>query len=440
MPPLLPRFLLTALCAGLFGLGCFVFAAEDKGSKTSKTGTSQYDVPEGTPDELLDFIKKQQESESSGSSRKARMAHLENVCQAIVTAAERIRGAEADDETLTAALKAEFEALSILKRLGDDDASKKLDTLTEKLKNDKRPAVAKLLKVQALRQEMEKLDTSDSEAVESFVSDFNKYISSATSDLDLAAIGQGVMKLLYGGDQQAATTDVGQALVRKLATSDVDDVVEVSAGLARLTGRLLENQGEEKAAAKLYRDVAKRLATSDKDSLREFSEELEGSAKKLELVGQPMPISGKLLDGGTFDISQFKGKVVLVDFWATWCGPCIAELPNVKDVYAKYHGRGFEVVGISLDSDVDDLTKFIKDEHIPWPILFEGGEDASGWEHPLAKKYGVSAIPMAVLIDRQGKVVTLSAQGERLAELVDELLGSKPASGADAEPVKKKAG
>jgi peroxiredoxin len=116
-------------------------------------------------------------------------------------------------------------------------------------------------------------------------------------------------------------------------------------------------------------------------------------------------------------------------------------LPNVKETYDKFHDRGFEVVGISLDEQVDALTKFIDEKQIPWPILFDGGEETSGWNHPLAKKYGVTAIPMAVLINREGKVVTLSARGEKLGELVAELLGVKESDEAGAgSKQEKKAG
>ena len=136
-----------------------------------------------------------------------------------------------------------------------------------------------------------------------------------------------------------------------------------------------------------------------------------------------MEITGTLLNGKPFDQSTLTGKVVLVDFWATWCGPCIAEIPNVLEAYKKYSSKGFEVVGVSLDQDRDALEKFVTDKKIPWPILFENSE-GSGWQHPLATYYGISGIPTVILIGKDGNVVSLNARGERLGELLAELFNN----------------
>jgi len=113
---------------------------------------------------------------------------------------------------------------------------------------------------------------------------------------------------------------------------------------------------------------------------------------------------------------------ILVDFWATWCGPCVQELPNVQKQYTKYHAKGFEVVGVSLDEDRAMLEKFVADNKLPWPILFEKSE-GEGWKHPLATYYGISGIPTVILIGRDGKVVSLDARGEKLGEQLDKLIG-----------------
>lgn len=438
MPSSMSRAYAAALCAVALGFGSFALAA-DKESKPAK-GSSRYDVPDGTPQELLEFIKKMRESQADGTTRKARMDHMRNACEAIVTASEKIRDAKADDETTVAALKLELEALAMLKRLSEPGAAEKLDALTESLQKDKRPAVANLLKLQTLTQKMEKLDATNPKAVVAFAADVKAYASTAEPDIQLARLIQSATMSLYQSGKPEESGEFGRELTEKLSESKSPEMQMASAQMAGLVGQILESQGQEKEAAKFYRQMSERLAKSDHEALHQAAQQLEGSARKLELVGQPMPISGKLVDGGKFDGAQFKGKVVLVDFWATWCGPCVAELPNVKEVYQKYHDRGFEVVGISLDEELDTLTKFIKEEHLPWPILFEGGEETSGWQHPLAKQYGVTAIPMAVLIDRQGKVVTLNARGERLGTMVEELLESQPNGAEKSGAEKKKAG
>ncbi|HET6883450.1 MAG TPA: TlpA disulfide reductase family protein [Pirellulales bacterium] len=438
MPPLSHRSLLAVLLVVPFIACSFARAADE--AKDEQRDDSQYDVPEGTPEELLAFIRKQQQSKPAGTNRKENNEHRRKVNEAIVTAAERISDAKADDATLVAALKAELDALTMLKRLGEEGASEKLDALTEKLKNDKRPAIASLIKLQSLSDKLAKLDPRNAKAVEEFVSEVKEFLPTSVPSAETGKLAYTAMVLLFNGGDRDGAVELGRGSIKRFLESDQPDALLTAGHLGRTVGQILEAQGEEKQAAKFYREVSERLAKSDDPMIQQAADQLEGSARKLELVGQPMPISGKLVDGGKFDLSQYKGKVVLIDFWATWCGPCIGELPNVKEVYEKYHDRGFEVVGISLDNERDALTKFIEEKHIPWPVLFEGGEDTSGWSHPLAKKYGVNAIPMAVLVDRQGKVVTLSARGERLGELVAELIDAKPGDSGKADTGDKKAG
>ena len=111
---------------------------------------------------------------------------------------------------------------------------------------------------------------------------------------------------------------------------------------------------------------------------------------------------------------------MLVDFWATWCGPCIAEMPNVLAAYEKYHDKGFEVVGVSLDTDRDALETFLKEKEIPWTILYEEPQ-GQGWQHPLASYYGITGIPTVILVGRNGKVVTMDVRGEKLGEELGKL-------------------
>jgi peroxiredoxin len=91
--------------------------------------------------------------------------------------------------------------------------------------------------------------------------------------------------------------------------------------------------------------------------------------------------------------------------------------------YKQYHGKGFEVVGISLDEDREALEKFVTDRELPWPTLFEDAEGSRGWANPLARKYGVGGIPTVILIGANGNVVSLNARGEKLGKLLEEQLG-----------------
>jgi peroxiredoxin len=139
-------------------------------------------------------------------------------------------------------------------------------------------------------------------------------------------------------------------------------------------------------------------------------------------IGKIFPdFKEKDTDGNDLSISNFKGKVVLVDFWATWCGPCVAELPNVLEAYNDYHEKGFEVVGISLDSAKDKLEQFVKRRKMPWVQYFDG----QGWSNKLAQQYGVTSIPATYLLDEGGKIVAKDLRGPALKVEIARLLDSK---------------
>lgn len=127
----------------------------------------------------------------------------------------------------------------------------------------------------------------------------------------------------------------------------------------------------------------------------------------------------KDLSGRPMSVGMYKGKIVLVDFWATWCGPCVRELPNVLAAYKKYHAKGFEIAGISLDQEQGTLEGFIGAKGMDWPEYFDGG----GWENKLSRRYGVASIPANYLLDRNGVIVAKDLRGPELEAKLAELLG-----------------
>lgn len=172
---------------------------------------------------------------------------------------------------------------------------------------------------------------------------------------------------------------------------------------------------------------------SDNPDLQQIVPMLEGIARRMGLPGNPIRVEGTLLDGTRFDWSSYRGKVVLVDFWATWCGPCRAEVPNVLKLYEAYHDKGFDVVGISLDAKREQAESYIQQTGIPWVTLFSEDETERGWEHPLAVYYGITGIPRAILVDQQGNVVSMLARGPNLERELRKLLGEPQASAEESE-------
>ena len=134
------------------------------------------------------------------------------------------------------------------------------------------------------------------------------------------------------------------------------------------------------------------------------------------MLFRSLELSGTTANGVAFNWESFRGKVVIVDFWATWCGPCIREMPRVKTLHEKLHPKGLEIVGVSLDKDPEALAAFLEKNPLPWETL--AGDDTQ----ELAGKYAVRAIPTMMLVDREGKIVAVSHSCDQLVPLLEKLL------------------
>ena len=142
----------------------------------------------------------------------------------------------------------------------------------------------------------------------------------------------------------------------------------------------------------------------------------------LELVGKVVPdFSATDLEGNPISLQDYRGKVVLLDFWAVWSGRSIGEMPNVKRVYNSYNDQGFDVIGVSLDTDETRLRNYLKTNDIPWRQIFSGRK----WKSPLAQRYHIRSIPAPWLIAREGTLISREARGVKLERLVVEALKDK---------------
>jgi peroxiredoxin len=143
--------------------------------------------------------------------------------------------------------------------------------------------------------------------------------------------------------------------------------------------------------------------------------------RKLVIGNPAVPIEAKTSDGKEITLELYKGKVLLLDFWASWCRPCRQEMPNVKKVYKEFHPKGFEILGVSLDDSSEKFRGYVDEQSISWPQIFDG----KGWNSEVGRLYAVNSIPATFLLDRTGRIRYRDLRGEDLDEAVKTLIAEE---------------
>jgi thiol-disulfide isomerase/thioredoxin len=167
-----------------------------------------------------------------------------------------------------------------------------------------------------------------------------------------------------------------------------------------------------------YQSLLQKLSTDALPEVAAMANDQIASAKRLaDLKTKPIDLKYTAVDGGQVDLSKLRGKVVLIDFWATWCPPCREMVPDIVAAYQKYHDKGFEIVGISLDQSKDALLLYTKANQMVWPEYFDG----KGSSNDISAQFGIDSIPAMWLVDKNGMLVTLDGR-EDLAGQIEKLL------------------
>jgi thiol-disulfide isomerase/thioredoxin len=390
--------LVSVYCGSAFSQA----AGDDPVDVVVSDGGGELTVPDGSSAELITFIEGLANPQTQFADNAELEKYLDNVSIAIGVAADKILAdKDATDQQLIDAIEWKLEALRIRGKLGDAGAEKATEEFLADLDFADRQAVADALKQIQTSREQAKMQTE-------LVSKLREW--QRLTDSQREAVVDWLVNAIKSGEPTA--------IQAQMLTEFAD---------------FLSDSPYSALAVRAINEALPALRTSDDPGVVKRIPMLEGLARRLDLPGNELELSGTFLDGTELDWESYRGKVVLVDFWATWCGPCRAEVPNILANYEKYHDKGFEVIGISLDDRRGDAEEYVAQTKIPWPSLFHESSDKSGWGNPMAVKYGITGIPTAILVDQQGKVVSMQARGQRLGAELERLLGSQTSAKGNSD-------
>ncbi len=205
------------------------------------------------------------------------------------------------------------------------------------------------------------------------------------------------------------------ALVTKNKTS-----LAVLAGIQQLNPNKYLNLYKEVDVALTAKYPSSKYLANLKRDIAAFEAQTQKAGKLA--IGSALPdFTLTTPEGKALSLSSFKGKVVLIDFWASWCGPCRKENPNVVAMYKKLHAKGFEIYSVSLDDNQEKWMKAIKADGLIW----NHASDLKGWDNQVAKMFGIDAIPFTILLDKEGKIIDKGLRGKELQAKVEAALAAK---------------
>jgi len=401
-------------------------AANTKTATASATKTSsegRYQVPDGDAKELLAYVDKL--TEYQPTSQEDADAHWEKAPLAMLAAGRRILELVPDEtaEDHINAVNVIFGArVSMIANVSAEERQQTVDDILQELrsaaKSSPQEAGAQLDRFMFMVTELRNIDEIQ---VASDTLDAAAKILNETKDEQLVDVAEQlefnarmIVLPISSEEEQQAIVD---SVVADSKDASVEELKEKHVTIMSIVLQELEASDNAKLTVQAYRDFSLILRKGGDEQLIARADYFDGMLKVKQTIGQPMELAGLTHDGQSFDWESYRGKVVLVNFWATWCHACLQKLPEVVAAHEKYRERGFEVVGISLDDDKKALANYMTTKGMPWTVLHH-----PGGQHPAMVQYFVETIPETILVGADGKILARGLENDELIERLEKLL------------------
>ncbi|MDG2380594.1 MAG: TlpA disulfide reductase family protein [Pirellulaceae bacterium] len=450
---------------------------EAVGANPLSASVEPIDVPNGTTEELLEFIDEIQASELNGmdlSSRQMKSEHLvvlNRVMEARAEACNKILAQENDARTRLLASRLKLQALQTLALLNSEEGRVAYDKFVVELKSSGNADLERFVLIaefegqvntflnsqeqddSALRSQLESflqhpnLDSTafntasrtaglvfqqghvalSADILESVGERFQKDADTEVAASARALIGEATQVRITQRVSEALTGDatglasLGETVSEALKDSRTRDDVLGYALQAALT---FESRGSFESARQVYQIVQDHYESTDEELMASLNRSVQLAEQRMDSIGKPMQIDGVLLDGEPFDWEAYRGHHVVVCFWQSWHSGWVQEVRSLRRTIAPYRDQGVKIVTINLDDDRNGLERYLQENPLSLPIIVNPDASAAGYQNPNALRAGVESVPYTLLIGPQGVVLDIHSKGDRLQSLLKERLGS----------------
>lgn len=273
-------------------------------------------------------------------------------------------------------------------------------------------------------------------AMQTAIRDASKQLMAVLKDKNLPRYKQAqldsmsaslLLATFFGEEARAKVVEQLKQMLKDRETLSIEDVQ-----MATFAAANLELNPNKKDARVIYALLDELLANDKREEMQSMRINLQSSIRRIDLLGNKFELEYKDIKDKVIKTEDFAGKFVIVDFFASWCQPCLSEVPRLKKHFAKYKEKGLEVLAISLDETREGLDKYLASAELPWQVIHDNANDPL---ERLQLKFGVAALPTVLLLNKEGTVVSLEARGaelDRLMEMIFEApTPAEPAPGSD---------